>query len=66
MPPRHNSRRVPAPSVTITIGGVHYFTGLLPDCSNPEVAPCVRARNKNNAGDVIVTFLAPGDPYLRG
>jgi hypothetical protein len=54
------------PLGNITIGGVHYFTGLLPDCSNPVVAPCVQARNKNNAGDVIVTFLAPGDPYLRG
>jgi hypothetical protein len=53
-------------SGTVTIGGATYYTGLLPDCSNPAVAPCVRARNKNNAGDVIVTFLASGDPYGHG
>src|SRR5262249_51018582 len=46
-----------------TIGDVHFFTGLLPDCSNTApVAPCVQARNKDNAGDVIVTFFASGDP----
>jgi hypothetical protein len=51
----------------VTIGGnPGYFTGLLPDCSNPAVAPCVQSRNKNNAGDVIVTFLALGDPYGHG
>ena len=45
------------------IGGVPYFTGLLPDCPNTnpqQSAPCVQSRNKNNAGDVIVTFLAKG------
>jgi hypothetical protein len=48
----------------VTIGGSPgYFTGLLPDCSSTLQAPCVQARNKNNAGDVIVTFLALGDPY---
>jgi hypothetical protein len=52
---------------TATIGDVTYFTGLLPDCSNTNpVAPCVQARNKDNAGDVIVTFLASGDPLGRG
>ena len=40
--------------------------GLLVDCSNTPVAPCVQARNKVNAGDVIVTFLASGDPFGRG
>jgi len=49
------------------IGDVPYFTGLLPDCSNTTpVAPCVLARNKDNAGDVIVTFLASGDPVAKG
>jgi hypothetical protein len=49
------------------IGDVPYFTGLLPDCSNTNpVAPCVQARTKDNAGDVIVTFLASGDPVGRG
>jgi hypothetical protein len=48
---------------TETIGGVSYLTGLLPDCSRTPQAPCVQARNKNNAGDVIVTFLALGDPF---
>jgi hypothetical protein len=48
----------------VTIGGTPgYFTGLLPDCTNTQGAPCVQSRNKNNAGDVIVTFLAFGDPY---
>jgi len=48
----------------VTIGGSPgYFTGLLPDCSTSQGAPCVRSRNKNNAGDVIVTFLAFGDPF---
>jgi hypothetical protein len=52
---------------TTTIGDVPFFTGLLPDCSNTNpVAPCVQARNKDNAGDVIVTFLASGDPLGRG
>ena len=51
---------------TETIGGVSYLTGLLPDCSNTPQAPCVKARNKNNAGDVIVTFLALGDPFAHG
>jgi len=48
----------------VTIGGnPGYFTGLLPNCTNTQGAPCVQSRNKNNAGDVIVTFLAFGDPY---
>ena len=51
----------------VTIGGIPgYFTGLLPDCSSTQGTPCVQARNKNNAGDVIVTFLAFGDPYGHG
>jgi hypothetical protein len=54
----------------VTIGGTPgYFTGLLPNCpnTNPQgSAPCVQMRNKNNAGDVIVTFLASGDPYGHG
>src|SRR5215471_7073506 len=51
----------------VTVGGnPGYFTGLLPNCSSTPQAPCVQARNKNNAGDVIVTFLALGDPYAHG
>jgi hypothetical protein len=53
-------------SGTAMIGGATYNTGLLPDCSNTPVAPCVQARNKDNAGDVVVTFLAAGDPVGRG
>jgi hypothetical protein len=57
----------PDTSGTATIGDVTFFTGLLPDCSNTTpVAPCVQARNKDNAGDVLVTFLASGDPIGRG
>ena len=48
------------------IGGVTYDTGQLLDCSSTQGAPCVKARNKNNAGDVIITFLAVGDPLGRG
>jgi hypothetical protein len=52
---------------TATIGDIAFNTGLLPDCSNTNpVAPCVQARNKDNAGDVLVTFLASGDPLGKG
>jgi hypothetical protein len=53
-------------SGTATIGGVTYNTGLLPDCSSTQGAPCVQARHKDNAGDVVVAFLALGDPYGHG
>lgn len=52
----------PGTSESAMIGGVTYNTGLLPDCSNTQGVPCVQARHKDNAGDVIVTFLASGDP----
>jgi hypothetical protein len=52
---------------TTTIGDVTYNTGLLPDCSNTNpMPPCVQARTKDNAGDVLVTFFASGDPIGRG
>ena len=51
---------------SVTIGGALYQTGLLPNCPSPPGQPCVQSRNKNNAGDVIVTFLALGDPYGHG
>ncbi len=54
-----------APDGTVTIGGTTYYTGLLPDCSTSQPAPCVQARNKDNAGDLVVTFLASGDPFAR-
>ncbi len=53
---------LPGTSGTAVIGGVSYHTGLLPDCSSTQGAPCVQARSKDNAGDVVVTFLALGDP----
>jgi hypothetical protein len=53
---------LPDTSGTAVIGGVSYQTGLLPDCSKAQGAPCVQARHKDMAGDVIVTFLASGDP----
>lgn len=56
----------PGTSGTAVIGGVTFSTGLLTDCSNTPVAPCVQARHKDNAGDVIVTFLASGDPFGKG
>jgi hypothetical protein len=52
---------------TATIGDITFNTGLLPDCSNTNpVPPCVQARTKDNAGDVLVTFLATGDPLGKG
>jgi hypothetical protein len=51
-----------SPTGTAVIGGVTYNTGLLLDCSSTQGAPCVQARHKDMAGDVIVTFLASGDP----
>jgi hypothetical protein len=54
---------LPGTSGTAVIGGVSYQTGLLPDCSKAQGSPCVQARNKTMAGDVVVTFLASGDPY---
>jgi hypothetical protein len=56
---------MPGTAGTVNIGGVPYFTGLLPDCTSSQTAPCVEARNKDNAGNVIVTFLAVGDPFAR-
>ena len=52
----------PGTSGTAVIGGVTYNTGLLLDCSKTQGAPCVQARHKDMAGDVVVTFLASGDP----
>jgi hypothetical protein len=49
-------------SGTAVFGGVTYHTGLLPDCSSSQPAPCVQTRNKDNGGDVVITFLATGDP----
>lgn len=49
------------------IGGVSFNTGLLLDCSTTQGAPpCVQSRAKGNGGDVIVTFLASGDPFGKG
>ena len=51
---------------TAIIGGAKFFTGLLPDCSRTQGAPCVQARHKDNAGDAVIEFLASGDPVGRG
>lgn len=68
--PRHTppppSWAQPGTSGTAIIGGVTFDTGLLLNCSKIPVAPCVQARHKGNAGDVIVRFLASGDPFGRG
>ena len=48
---------------SVTIGGALYQTGLLPNCPSPPGQPCVQSRNKNNAGDEIITFSAFGDPF---
>ena len=53
----------PGTSVQPIIGGVQYYTGLLLDCTNntPANTPCVESRTKDNAGNVLVTFLGYGD-----
>lgn len=53
----------PGTSGTATIGGITFNTGLLPVCSPTQGSPCVQARTKDNAGDVIITFSAVGDPF---
>src|SRR5262249_24888747 len=53
---------VPNTSGMVTYGNTTFFTGLLPDCSSTQSAPCVQARTKDNGGDVLITFLATGDP----
>ena len=57
---------VPGTSGSVVFGSDTYFTGLLPDCSGTQLAPCVQARTKDNAGDVVITFLAIGDPKTWG
>jgi hypothetical protein len=56
----------PGTSGTAVIGGAAFGTGLLPDCSDTQGSPCVQARHKCRAGDVIITFLASGDPLGKG
>jgi len=58
-------KAVDGTSRTEVIGGDTFNTGLLPDCSSTQGAPCVQARKKGSGGDVIITFLAVGDPYGR-
>jgi len=53
---------LPGTSGTAVIGGLTFNTGLLPGCSGTQGPPCVQHRNKH-AASVVVTFLAPGDPY---
>jgi len=55
----------PGTAGTATVGGVTYYTGLLPYCSKTQPAPCVVSQNKDNAGDVIIEFLASGDLFGR-
>jgi hypothetical protein len=58
-------KAVDGTSGTEVIGGNTFNTGLLPDCSSTQGAPCVQARKKGSGGDVIITFLAVGDPFGR-
>jgi hypothetical protein len=53
-------------SGSFMVGTTTYYTGLLLDCNNAETnVPCVLSRNKDNAGNVIVTFLGYGDSFGR-
>jgi len=58
-------KAVDGTSETVVIGGNTFNTGLLRDCSSTQGAPCVQTRKKGSGGDVIITFLAVGDPYGR-
>jgi hypothetical protein len=58
-------KAVDGTSGSVTIGGVLYFTGELPDCSATQLAPCVQDRTKSS-GNVVITLLAVGDPFYRG
>jgi len=41
------------------------FEGLLPDCVTNGPVPCVAHRNKDNAGEEVITVDAPGgDPHM--
>jgi hypothetical protein len=41
------------------------FEGLLPDCVTNGPQPCISHRNKDNAGEEIITINAPpGDPHI--
>jgi hypothetical protein len=57
---------LPKTAGTTDIGGVTYYTGLLPYCSWFQAAPCVQYKYKDKAGDVVIAFLATGDPMGRG
>jgi hypothetical protein len=52
---------VPGPTETITLS-----YGLLPDCGNATPEPCVLARHKDNAGDLVITFDGTGDFWGQG
>jgi hypothetical protein len=58
-------KALPDTAGTAEIGGVTYYTGVLPHCSRFQQAPCVLCKHKDKAGDVIITFLAVGDPVTR-
>jgi hypothetical protein len=49
-------------------GSPTLYYGLLPDCGNasPAPVPCVLSRNKDNAGDVLITFDGTGDFWGQG
>jgi hypothetical protein len=62
---------LPGTASTATIGGVTYYTGLLPTCQRDDhdsddvapTPPCVLDRRIDWTGNVIVTFLGVGDAY---
>jgi hypothetical protein len=59
----------PASTTMLPVGSqtLTFYVGLLPDCrSKSPQAPCLLSRHKDNAGDVILTFLGTGDYFGSG
>jgi hypothetical protein len=61
-------RAIPRTSGTTVIGGTTYQTGLLLSCvvfGPNHAVPCVKSKQLTQAGDIILTFVALGDPVWR-
>jgi len=60
---------IPGTSGTTVAGGITYHTGLLLPCfvfGTNHAVPCLKSKQLTRAGDVILTFVALGDPFAHG